>query len=59
MKIKIAKTVASLLLANVVLLAEDSTQLEDVQVVTTAGGYAQNIADAAATISVIDRKSVV
>ena len=53
MKIKIAKTVASLLLANVVLLAEDSTQLEDVQVVTTAGGYAQNIADAAATISVI------
>ncbi|MFW3338942.1 TonB-dependent receptor domain-containing protein [Aliarcobacter butzleri] len=53
-KIKIAKSLAILLVTGThYLSANETTTLDDVHVVTTAGGYEQNIADAAATISVI------
>lgn len=53
MNTKISKALAAILVSQVSLVA--NTVLEDVNVttVTTAGGYEQNIADAAATISVI------
>ena len=35
------------------ILANETTKLDDVQVVTSASGYEQNVADAPATISVI------
>ncbi|RBQ30822.1 TonB-dependent receptor [Arcobacter sp. FW59] len=40
------------------LSANETTKLDDIQVVTTAGGYEQNIADAAATISVITAEEI-
>ncbi|WP_418187273.1 TonB-dependent receptor domain-containing protein [Aliarcobacter lanthieri] len=53
MKITMARTVAAaLLVASSSLSANETTKLDAVQVVT-AGGYEQNIADAAASISVI------
>lgn len=54
MKNKMAISVATLLLGGVTLLnANETTKLDDVQVVTSATGYEQNVADAPASISVI------
>ncbi|WP_418179109.1 TonB-dependent receptor domain-containing protein [Aliarcobacter lanthieri] len=54
MKITMARTVAAaLLVASSNLSANETTKLDDIQVVTTASGFEQNIADAAASISVI------
>lgn len=59
MKNKIAISVASLLLGGVTLLnANETTKLDDVQVVTTAGGYEQKITDAPASISVISQEDL-
>ncbi|WP_419673499.1 hypothetical protein [Aliarcobacter butzleri] len=53
-KIKIAKSLAILLVTGThYLSANETTTLDDVQVVTTASGYEQNIKDAPASISVI------
>ena len=59
-KIKIAKSFATLLVivGGTLLSANETTTLDEVQVVTTAGGYEQNIADAAATISVITKEEL-
>lgn len=53
MKIKIAVGLASILVAKNVLLANETTKLDEIQVVTSASGFEQNIKDAAASISVI------
>lgn len=56
MKIKMAKSVAISLLVcggSTLLSADETTRLDDIQVVTTASGYEQNIIDAPASISVI------
>ncbi|OCL87710.1 Colicin I receptor precursor [Aliarcobacter thereius] len=53
MKIKMAFSVASILLAQNLILANEATKLDSVQVVTTASGFEQNVADAPASISVI------
>ncbi|OCL98620.1 Colicin I receptor precursor [Aliarcobacter thereius] len=53
MKIKMAISAAALLLTQNMVLANDTTKLDDVKVVTSASGFEQNIADAAASISVI------
>ncbi|MGJ0333842.1 TonB-dependent receptor [Aliarcobacter cryaerophilus] len=53
MKIKMALSVASILVTQNLLLANETTKLDDVQVVTSATGFEQNIKDAPATISVI------
>ncbi|MCR1816245.1 TonB-dependent receptor domain-containing protein [Aliarcobacter butzleri] len=53
-KIKIAKSLAILLVTGThYLSANETTTLDEVQVVTSATGYEQNVADAPATISVI------
>ncbi|MCT7549944.1 TonB-dependent receptor [Aliarcobacter butzleri] len=59
-KIKMARSVATLLAvcSGTLLSANETTTLDEVQVVTTAGGYEQNIADAAATISVITKEEL-
>ncbi|PUE67455.1 TonB-dependent receptor domain-containing protein [Arcobacter lacus] len=58
-KIKIAKSLAVLLVTGAhCLSANETTTLDDVKVVTTASGYEQNIADAAATISVITAEEI-
>ncbi|WP_026803789.1 TonB-dependent receptor domain-containing protein [Aliarcobacter lanthieri] len=58
MKITMARTVAAaLLVASSNLSANETTKLDAVQVVT-AGGYEQNIADAAASISVITAEEI-
>ena len=54
MKIKIAHSVAALLVANVSLLANETTSLEDITV-STASGYEQKLADAPASISVVSK----
>ena len=48
-----ALSVASILVTQNLLLANETTKLDDVQVVTSATGFEQNIKDAPATISVI------
>ncbi|TLS96157.1 hypothetical protein FE245_10265 [Aliarcobacter cibarius] len=53
MRIKIAVSAATLILTQNLILANETTKLDDVQVVTSASGYEQNVADAPATISVI------
>ena len=53
MNIKIAVGLASILVAKNMLFANETTKLDEIQVVTTASGFEQNIKDAAATISVI------
>ena len=58
MKLKIANTVAVLLLSNIILAADDSTKLADVQVVTTASGYEQKLTDAPASITVITKEDL-
>jgi outer membrane receptor for ferrienterochelin and colicins len=57
MKISITKISATLLLANAALLADNTTNLDEVTV-TSASGYEQNIKDAAATISVITKEEL-
>ncbi|MCT7908086.1 TonB-dependent receptor [Arcobacter lacus] len=52
-KIKVARSLAVLLVTNTLLNANQTTTLDDVKVVTTASGFEQNVQDAAATISVI------
>jgi len=52
-KIKMAVALASILVLENLLLAEQTTQLDEVQVVSTASGFEQNVADAPASISVI------
>ncbi|MFY4809932.1 TonB-dependent receptor domain-containing protein [Aliarcobacter butzleri] len=53
-KIKIAKSLAILLVTGThYLSANETTTLDDIQVVTTASGYEQNVKDAATSISVI------
>ncbi|WP_148571906.1 TonB-dependent receptor domain-containing protein [Aliarcobacter cryaerophilus] len=53
MRIKMALSVASILVTQNLLLANETTKLDDVQVVTSASGFEQNVADAPASISVI------
>lgn len=53
MRIKMALSVASILVTQNLLLANETTKLDDVQVVTSATGFEQNIKDAPATITVI------
>ena len=61
MKIKIAKSVATILCANVALFAADTTStLEEVDVTTvsTASGYEQKLKDAPASITVISGEEI-
>jgi outer membrane receptor for ferrienterochelin and colicins len=57
MKLKIASSVAALLLAQVSILADDTTKLEEITV-TTAAGYEQKLVDAPASISVITQEDL-
>lgn len=57
MRIKIAHTVATLLVANVSLIANETTMLEDITV-STASGYEQKLADAPASISVVSKSEL-
>ncbi len=59
-KIKMARTVAALLVvcSGTLLSANETTTLDEVQVVTTASGYEQKIADAPASISVITQEDL-
>lgn len=58
MKIKMALSVASILVTQNLLLANETTKLDDVQVVTSASGYEQKITDAPASISVITQEDL-
>ncbi|MGJ0314916.1 hypothetical protein NG754_00075 [Aliarcobacter cryaerophilus] len=58
MRIKMALSVASILVTQNLLLANETTKLDDVQVVTSATGFEQNIKDAPATISVITQEDL-
>ncbi|OCL99746.1 Colicin I receptor precursor [Aliarcobacter thereius] len=58
MKIKMAFSVASVLLAQNLVLANEATKLDSVQVVTTASGYEQKVTDAPASISVISQEDL-
>ena len=61
MKFKIAKSVATIICANIVLVeAEDTTTLEDINVTTvsTASGYEQKLKDAPASITVISGEEI-
>lgn len=58
MRIKIAISAATLILANSFANANETTKLDDVQVVTSAGGYEQKITDAPASISVITQEDL-
>lgn len=55
MKIRLAMSVAAILVAGggTLLSANETIKLDEVQVVTSATGYEQNVADAPASISVI------
>ncbi|MFY4806241.1 TonB-dependent receptor domain-containing protein [Aliarcobacter butzleri] len=57
-KIKVARSLAVLLVTNTLLNANETTTLDEVQVVTTASGYEQKIADAPASISVITQEDL-
>ena len=58
MRIKMALSVASILVTQNLLLANETTKLDDVQVVTSASGYEQKITDAPASISVISQEDL-
>ncbi|MGJ0318292.1 TonB-dependent receptor [Aliarcobacter cryaerophilus] len=58
MRIKMALCVASILVTQNLLLANETTKLDDVQVVTSASGYEQKITDAPASISVITQEEL-
>ena len=58
MRIKMALSVASILVTQNLLLANETTKLDDVQVVTSASGFEQNVADAPASISVISQEDL-
>jgi outer membrane receptor for ferrienterochelin and colicins len=58
MKLKIARTVATLLVTQVSILADNTTKLDDIQVVTTASGYEQKLTDAPASITVITKEDL-
>ncbi|TLT08532.1 TonB-dependent receptor [Aliarcobacter thereius] len=58
MKIKMAFSVASVLLAQNLVLANEATKLDSVQVVTSASGYEQKVTDAPASISVISQEDL-
>ena len=58
MRIKMALSVASILVTQNLLLANETTKLDDVQVVTSASGYEQKIIDAPASISVISQEDL-
>ncbi len=53
-----ALSLASILVTQNLLLANETTKLDDVQVVTSASGYEQKITDAPASISVISQKDL-
>lgn len=53
MKIRLAMSVTTILVGSTLLSANETIKLDDVQVVTSATGYEQNVADAPASISVI------
>ena len=57
MKLKIASSVAALLLAQSSILADDTTKLEEITV-TSAAGYEQKLIDAPASISVITKEDL-
>ncbi|MDD3009129.1 MAG: TonB-dependent receptor [Arcobacter sp.] len=57
MKLKIASSVAALLVAQASVLADDTTKLEEITV-TTAAGYEQKLVDAPASISVITQEDL-
>ena len=57
MKLKIAKTVAALLVTQISVLADDTTKLEEITV-TTAAGYEQKLVDAPASITVITKEDL-
>ncbi len=58
MRIKMVLSVASILVTQNLLLANETTKLDDVQVVTSASGYEQKITDAPASISVISQEDL-
>ena len=58
MRIKMALSVASILVTQNILLANETTKLDDIQVVTSAAGYEQKITDAPASISVISQEEL-
>ena len=58
MKIKLAISSATLIITQNLLFANETTKLDDVQVVTTAGGYEQKITDAPASISVVSQEDL-
>ncbi len=58
MRIKMALSVASILVTQNLLLANETTKLDDVQVVTSATGFEQKITDAPASISVISQEDL-
>ena len=58
MKIKLAISSATLIITQNLLLANETTKLDDVQVVTSASGYEQKITDAPASISVISQEDL-
>ncbi len=57
MKLKIASSVAALLVAHASILAEQTTKLEEVTV-TSAAGYEQKLTDAPASITVITKEDL-
>ncbi|RXJ83780.1 TonB-dependent receptor domain-containing protein [Arcobacter cloacae] len=57
MKLRIASSVAALLVAQASVLADDTTKLEEITV-TTAAGYEQKLVDAPASISVITQEDL-
>ena len=58
MKIKLAISSATLIITQNLLLANETTKLDDVQVVTSASGYEQKITEAPASISVISQEDL-
>lgn len=58
MKIKLAMSAAILVVGGVHLSANETINLDEVQVVTTASGYEQKITDAPASISVITQEDL-
>ncbi|QEZ90254.1 TonB-dependent receptor domain-containing protein [Aliarcobacter cibarius] len=58
MRIKMAVSAATLILTQNLILANETTKLDDVQVVTSASGYEQKITDAPASISVITQEDL-
>ncbi|MFA6757108.1 MAG: TonB-dependent receptor plug domain-containing protein, partial [Sulfurospirillaceae bacterium] len=55
---RLAFSTMALILPQNILLANEATRLDDIQIVTTAGGYEQKITDAPASISVITQEDL-